>query len=254
MSIFEYKELELATRKWRVAKVLPDPAEDLFQLAKQQARLKSKYTMPYSQAGIVRDAETKYQRQFMGCLAEIYAEQFLKECLQEWQFEEKYFIRRYDNVRTDGFKSPANEYDLQLVDAANATAYKIECRSSVAYDRSLQKALEQYDIIGPYSSSAKEAESYSHIYIRPLYEVVNAEQKNYNANHFEKLITDGAILFYIAGGCFRKDMIEKGYRKSMQQGNTYYRVVKLTEGYDAVNFKNELRSKIEWINEKKNEY
>lgn len=244
MSHFEYRELQLSGRKWHVAKALIDPKGYWPQLAKEQAALKSKYTMPYSQAGILRDAETKYQRQFMGCLAEMYAELFLNECLQEWELDKKYFIRRHDNVRTDGFKSPVNEYDLELVHSGNGKSYKIECRSSVVHNRSLEKAVEQFDIIGPYTSSAKGGESYSHIYIRPLYEVIPGEQEKYQPNHFENLIARGFIHLYIAGGCFRKDMIEKGYQKSMKQGNTSYCVVKLLNGYDALNFKKEMKERI----------
>lgn len=244
MSYFKYHEVQLSEKKWNVAKILLDPAAREVTLAKMQAAEKSKYTMPYSQAGVIRDDKTKYQRQFMGCLAEIFAQQYLNECLVEYGFDKKYFIRRYDDIRTDGFKIAADEYDLHLVNSETAACYKIECRSSVVYNRSLEKAIEGFDIIGPYSSSAKENESYSHIYIRPLYEVIAEEQKNYDANDFEKLILNGGINCYIAGGCFRKDMLEKGYQKSMQQRDTTYRVVKLTKGYDASDFKKELKKRI----------
>lgn len=244
MSNFEKYEVQLSGRKWNMAKVLLSPDAHELALARKQATEKSKYTMPYSQAGVVRDDKTKFQRQFMGCLAEIFSQQYLDECLVENGYDKKYFIRRYDDVRTDGFKNAADEYDLHLVHSRTGMSYKIECRSSVVYNRSLLKAIEEFDIIGPYSSSAKESESYSHIYIRPLYEVIAEQQKNYDPNDFEKLIVNGGIHLYIAGGCFRKDMIEKGYQKSMRQGDTRYQVVKLTNGYDAVDFKNELKERI----------
>jgi hypothetical protein len=238
-------ELQLFNgRKWNVAKALIDLSGDLFKLALEEAKLKCEYTMAYSQSGKLRDKETKYQRQLMGCLAEIYTEEFFKEFLLENYLNETYFIQRYDNVRTDGFKSAANEYDLKMVHSVSGKWYTIECRSSIAHNRNLIKAIEQFDIIGPYSSSAKGEEKYCSIYIRPLYELIFSEQLNYDPNDFEKLICKGAINLYIAGGCFRKEMMKNGYQKSMKQNNTNYRVLKLINGFDAVHFKKELSERI----------
>lgn len=245
---FENYAVQLSDRKWNVAKVLLSATDNELILAKKQANEKSKYTMPFSQAGVLRDDKTKFQRQFMGCLAEIFSKHYLNEFLIENGHDKNYFIRRYDDVRKDGFKNAANEYDLHLVHSRTGVSYKIECRSSVAYNRSIEKAIEEFDIIGPYSSSAKGNEKYSHIYIRPLYEVIAKEQKNYNPDNFERLISNGGIRLYILGGCFRKDMIEKGYQKSMRQRDTRYHVVKLTNGYDAVDFKNELKTRISLLN------
>ncbi|HEV2832330.1 MAG TPA: hypothetical protein VGW31_10165 [Hanamia sp.] len=245
MSYFSSLELRLFNgRTWNVAKAFVDPGGNLFTLALEQAKRKSEYTMAYSQSGKLRDKETKYQQQLMGCLAEIYAEEFFKEFLLENKLNEIYFIQRYDNVRTDGFKSAANEYDLKMVHFVSGKWYTIECRSSIAHNRNLIKAIEQFDIIGPYSSSAKEEEKYCSIYIRPLYELIFSEQLNYDPNNFKKLICKGAINLYIAGGCFRKEMMKNGYQKSMKQNNTNYRVVKLINGFDAVQFKKELSERI----------
>lgn len=245
MSYFSSLELRLFKGQvWNVSKALIDTGGDLFLLAREQAKLKCKFTMSFSQSGKVRSAETKYQRQLMGCLAEIYAEEFFKEFLVENQLNETYFIQRYDNVRTDGFKSGANEYDLKMVHFVSGKSYIIECRSSIAHNRSLLNAIEQFDIIGPYSSSAKGEEKYCPIYIRPLYEVIFSEQLHYDPDDFEKLISRGAINLYIAGGCFRKEMMKNGYQKSMKQSNTHYHVVKLTNGFDAFHFKKELNERI----------
>ena len=82
MSYFFFQELKLFNGSvWNVAKALIDPSGDLFKLALEQAKLKCEYTMAYSQSGKLRDKETKYQRQLMGCLAEIYAEEFFKDTL-----------------------------------------------------------------------------------------------------------------------------------------------------------------------------
>jgi hypothetical protein len=253
MSHFQLMPLRIFNNKiWNVLKVIIDPQNDLFKLAKEQAKLKSKFTMASSQSGKVRDNETKYQRQLMGCMAEIYADEFLKEFLLEFELNYLFSILRYDNVRTDGYKSAANEFDLKMVASFIKQSYTIECRSSIVFNRSLENAIEQFDIIGPYSSTAKEGEKYCHIYIRPLFEVVTSEQKNYTSNDFEKLISAGFINLYIAGGCFRSDMIEKGYQKSMKQNETNYRVVKLTEGFDAIEFKEQLKERIKIIIQRQN--
>jgi hypothetical protein len=229
---------------WNIAKAIINPSGPLFQLASEQAKLKSQHTMASSQSGIVRNDETKYQRQFMGCLAEIYVEEYLNELLNENNLNGAFLVQRYDNVRTDGFKSPANEYDLKLCNQVTKHEFTIESRSSIAYNRSIIKAIEQFDIIGPYSSIAKGEEKYNDFYVRPLYEVTRAEQSNYSANDFEKHIRAGSINLYITGGCTKKEMIEKGYQKSMQQNKTQYQVVKLTNGFDAIEFKKEMIKKM----------
>ena len=245
MSHFEYFKFPLFNKKnWNVAKALINPSGHLFQLAKEQAKSKSQFTMASSQSGTLRNNETKYQRQFMGCLAEIYVEEYLNEFLNENNLNNKLFVHRYDNVRKDGFRSAANEYDLKIRNAITQQEFTIESRSSIAYNRSIIKAIGQFDIIGPYSSIAKGEEKYNDFYARPLYEVIPSEQPNYNANDFEKLISAGAINLYIAGGCFKKEMIEKGYQKSMKQINTNYRVVKIINGFDAIEFKKEMKEKM----------
>lgn len=246
-SSFEYETLTVKGAPWRVARVRVRTGDRNFQLAEEQARSKSVYTMPYSQAGRLRDPATKYRRQFMGCLAEIFAELFFNEMLEEYQLSGRFAVMRYDNVRTDGFKSPEGEYDIRLTDRISGTHIKAECRSSVAYNRSLIKAVEDFDIIGPYASAAKHAESYAQVYIRPLYFVDEREQKNYLPQYFEKFMRAGHLHLYIAGGCFRKDMIRKGYHKSMNQEDTQYRVVKLTDGLDAEKFKTEMAARLRRI-------
>lgn len=229
---------------WNVSRALIDPAGMLFQLAVEQAKLKSQFTMRSSQSGKLRDAETKYQRQLMGSLAEMYAEQYLNELLSENQLDDRYLVHRYDDVRTDGFRTASNEYDLKILNRVTQKSYLVESRSSIAYNRSILKAIEQFDIIGPYSSVAKGEEKYNDFYVRPLYAVEPSEQSSYLSNHFENLIKRGLIHLYISGGCLKKQMIEKGYQKSMGQSNTRYRVVKLLQGFDATEFKKEMKEKI----------
>ena len=50
---------------------------------------------------------------------------------------------------------------------------------------------------------------------------------------------------YIVGGCFNKQMNENGYFKSMGQGQTRYRAVKIMDGYDALQFQSEILKRIE---------
>ena len=138
MNQFAYLKLQLFNNQiWNVAKALIEPSGKLFQLAVEQARLKSHFTMASSQSGKLRNDETKYQRQLMGCLAEIYAEEYLNELLNENNLNNDFFVQRYDNVRTDGFKSAANEYDLKICHRVAKKSYLIEFRSSIVCNRSI---------------------------------------------------------------------------------------------------------------------
>lgn len=237
MPYFEYLEIELSTKaNWIVAKAIIDFNSAIYLRAVEQAKLKSQYTMNASQAGQNRSAELKYMKQLMGTLAEIYTQEYLKEILEANQLENDWYVIRYDDVRTDGFKSPANEYDIKVNKPDESSKFFVESRSSITYDRSFAVGLEGFDIIGPYASVAKGGEKLNDFYLRPLYEYLDFAKKDYDALNFESLLKAGKINLYIVAGTTKEFMTTKGYTKSMGQFGTQYRVVKIISADDAVKF------------------
>lgn len=232
-----FESVELSTNNsWMVSKVIFDLEGDLFNRAKSQATEKSLYTMNASQAGSARSPEMKYQRQLMGCLAEIYVQEYLKDFLLVEGLEKEWDIIRYDDVRTDEFKSPENEYDIKIEKSDKSKSFSVESRSSITRDRSIIKGIEQFDIIGPYTSHTKGGEKYNDIYIRPLYAYKDFETNTYSDLEFENLIKTNKIELYIVGGCLKENMISDGYNKSMAQYGTNYRVIKILKGKDSRGF------------------
>ena len=233
MSYFNYHNLALCNgMKWEVAKANIDFNSALYAKAVSQAKMKSQFTMDASQAGKYRSPELKYQMQLMGILAEIYAQEYLIEIISDANLSKHWKVVRYDDVRTDGFKSAANEYDIKIQSMNGSKEYKMESRSSMARDRSLKNAIEQFDIIGPYSSLAKHGEDFVDFFIRTLYEFVPFASEKYLQENFEKHLREDEIKLLLVAGCTKKGMIEKGYNKSMKQNGTLYRVVKIVNGFD----------------------
>lgn len=242
MGIFTYLNLELSRAlTWDVAKAMINFKGELYSRAVEQATVKSRHTINSSQAGAYRSPQLKFQRQLMGCLAEIYVQEYLKEFLISKDLQDEWTAIRYDDVRTDEFRSPENEYDIRLIKKKKNTKILIvETRSSITRDRSLFDGLKSFDIIGPYASAVKAGEGYADIYIRPLYEYTDFEKNIYSDLAFSELMQNGLINLYIVGGCLKDDMKSKGYNKSMNQRGTSYRVLKITNGYDANKFLDKL--------------
>ncbi|HUZ62052.1 MAG TPA: hypothetical protein VMU83_24975 [Hanamia sp.] len=237
MSHFIYHNLSLCNgMKWEVAKANIDFNNALYEKAVSQAKMKSQFTMDASQAGKYRSPELKYQMRLMGILAEIFAQEYLMEIISNVNLPEHWKVIRYDDVITDGFKSAANEYNIKIQSENESKEYKVESRSSIARDRSLKKAIEHFDIIGPYSSLAKPGESFVDFFIRPLYEFIPFASQIYLPGNFEKHLQSGEIKLHLVAGCTKKEMIEKGYKKSMKQNGTLYRVVKIVSGFDVNKF------------------
>lgn len=239
MGHFIYYSLTLPNgMKWKIAKANIDFNCALYTKAVSQAKMKSQFTMDASQAGRYRSPELKYQMQLMGILTEIFAQEYLIEIILNANLSKQWKVIRYDDVRTDGFKSAANEYDI-IIQSVNAPKeYKVESRSSIARDRSLKNAVEQFDIIGPYSSLSKPGESLVSFFIRPLYEFIPFASEKYLQSNFEKHLKKDELKLHLVPGCTKKEMIEKGYNKSMKQGGTLYRVVKICHGSDVKQFSN----------------
>src|SRR5690554_6708423 len=197
-----------------------------FQIAIDQAKKKSQFTMDAGQDGVDRDAILKYNRQLMGIIAEIACKKYLERVLEknevlDWE------VIRYDDVRTDGFRSPNNEYDIKI--SNGEVEYFIESRSSITHDREFYIGLKQFDIIGPYTSVAKSNEDYNDIYLRPLYQYIDFKNIQYDAINFEEYLKIGKVKLYLVAGCLKEDMINSEVEKSMNQGKTNYKVVPIKE-------------------------
>ena len=180
----------------------------------------------------------------MGTLAEVFCQKYLEEILISNGMEGDWRVIRYDDIRTDEFKSPANEYDIKINNNLGRS-YSIESRSSITYDRSFIQGLEAFDIIGPYSSIAKSGEKMNDFYLRPLFEFTDWKSTKYNPMEFENYLKKGQVKLFIVAGTTKEVMIKAGYDKSMRQGATKYRVVKIINANDALTFHKTLCEKIQ---------
>jgi len=236
---FFINKYDLKSNSWQVLKASIDFDSKGFKTAQEQALKKSVRTMDYSQSGAVRQNDVKYNMQLMGIIAEMACETYLNIVLNRRKLSNKWTVHRYDDVRTDDFKSPANEYDLKIQTVSEPNVeYSVESRSSITYNRSFNEGLIAYDIIGPYSSDVKNGEEPNSIYLRPLYRYINFQKKDYKKENFETLLLDGSITLYLVAGCTHAELSEKGIIKSMGQGNTRYQVLPIINASDIISFQN----------------
>ena len=238
MSKFSFINLRLSNnRNWSVAKAQINPEDEIFTKAKEQARKKSIYTMNASQSGSYRSPEFKFNRQLMGTLAEIYVQKFLIESVKNVGLSKNWQIIRYDDVRTDEFKLPENEYDIKACTFnEDDKEYFIESRSSIVKNRTLEEAINSFHIIGAYSSIVKPGEKPNDFYILPLHFVVKNASK-YLPSKYEEYILKGYIEIYIVSGCSNNYLEKNGRVDNLNQGITKYKVLKACEATDAENFK-----------------
>jgi hypothetical protein len=231
-NLFKSLNLEPNGLKWTIVEAKLDVNSEIFVKVKKQALLKSKHTMDYSQSSQIRNENQKYQSQLRGCLAE----EFAKLLIEEFAIKKSRRVKvvRYDNVRTDNFTSASNEYDIRVI--VSDTEYFIEARSSVAHNRSILNAIESFDIIGPYKSSSKTNENPNDYYIRPLYGYIDYKNNDFYQQDLEELIDNGKVKLYFVGGTSFRQLIERGYEKSMGQGKTRYKVIKILKGYTIGKF------------------
>lgn len=234
IKIFTIKDIN-----WKVIKAEIDFNSQEYSIAIDQANKKSQYTMAASQSGSNRSSKVKYNMQLMGIIAEIACKKYLEKVIKENSFSNFWSVIRYDDIRTDEFKSPENEFDLKIEQISNKSEnFTVESRSSITHDRSFQTGLEKYDIIGPYTSIAKKEEGYNSIYIRPLYEYINYHKKDYLQENFEHLLRKKEIVLYLVAGCTKSDLDAKGIIKSMGQGNSKYKVLPIIQSTDIIEFQN----------------
>lgn len=211
------------------------------------AYLKSQHTMNNSQAGTIREPILKFQNQLQGILSEMAVEGYLKELFEN---NNNVLVERYDNVRTDGFKSPKNEFDirLHLLNAKDGTiekSFDFEIRSS-KHRHDSNKSEKLFDnvlkkpIIGPYESRSKNQEEYSDFYIRPIMAIPSYGDKDKDAV-FRHIYQDNAKI-HLLGGCGVKTMKENSYIGNLGQKGTNYVLVELTKENDMISFSKNLVS------------
>lgn len=238
--MFDYQKIKSKQGDWNIVKVQLNPSSDFISRAARQAKLKAKYTIQSGQDGRTRTNTLKIQNQFRGMIAEIYAVELIKSWLANSKLN-NWEVIRYDDVRTDNFENPNNEYDIKIQkNGTNPSILKIESRSSLTYKRDLIQGINELDIIGPYTSKTKPKETYVDYYIRPLYD----NTKEMKPEQFSIFLKDGLIDLYFVAGCSKNALLEKGIYKSMKQNSTKYRCLPITQGSDILNFQKKLITKL----------
>jgi hypothetical protein len=241
--MFEYLKIKTKQGEWNFVKANLNPKSELIIRAARQAEQKVKHTIQAGQDGIIRSNALKLQNQFRGMIAEIYAVELLKSWLADSKLH-NWEVIRYDDVRTDKFKSSKNEYDIKIQNnSTNKRIIKFESRSSITYKRSLIEGINDLDIIGPYTSKTKKKENYVDFYIRPLYD----NHRPMKAQEFGDFLKNGMIDLYFVAACSKKEMIEKAVYKSMKQSSSKYKCLPITQGSDILLFQKELTTQLNSI-------
>ncbi len=194
-----------------------------------QSFLKSEYTNNENQNTESRARYTKLEKQFEGIVAEIAIVEWLKTILNN-----NTQIIRHDDVREDGFRSPADEFDIKIINP-QGKEFTIEVRASVNYKYPFgENTIKFFDTIGPYNNYIKKQEKQADFYIRPLFQLKNPLGNNARICDFsllEKFLNNEADL-YITGGATYDLMVKKGYNTNFGQKNTSYKALKIINGLD----------------------
>jgi hypothetical protein len=229
----KFKEQDINTKK-KTFKIFEVEFNNLeIKIAIKQAELKSKHTNNVNQNGENRTDYKKFVKQFQGVLGEMAIREML---FRSFKREDgcNMNIIRWDDVRTDGFKSAENEYDILIENTSNN--FYVESRASVNYKFSFtEDTLINMDTIGKYSNLIKKKEKKSDFYIRPLFQLINPE-RNYTLDSFDfyELFMEGGIILYITGGCSKEMMYGKNSEiKSMGQNNAEYQTLSIIKGWDV---------------------
>lgn len=189
---------------------------DLLKCAMQLAKEKSKFTMKQNQASIPRDDVTKLEKCCQGILAEMFIHILLSE---RYGFE----VYRYDLERKN-FIYSTEEYDLKIY--VSNEYYEIESRSSNIHYTSVENFIAKDIIIGPYGNSIKMEDELADFHFRPVYMpdfkpfVLKGGKYYYSDKMF-----NGEIKLIITGVATKEDFIKNGYKKTLRQKGTMYKVV-----------------------------
>lgn len=195
---------------------------------------KAKHTINVNQNGVERSQEEKIDKQLQGILSEIAVQKYLDESFGHLNNVD---IIRYDEVRTDDFKSSFGEFDIKIniYDRDISKEYKnikksfnIEVRSSRTWSKCEDKNFKLGSIIGPYTHKFKRNESLSDFYIKP----VVFKGKNKKSTLLEAIENNEAS-FYISGGCSVNKMMNHSYEGSLGQSTTKYQLVDIKSCEDT---------------------
>lgn len=138
--------------------------------------------MNYNQNGEIRTQQTKFNNQLQGCLAEIGIQQYLTNL--------GFHVVRYDEIRTDNFKSPKGEFDLKIILPNNQELF-IESRSSKFYDI---YSMPDQPIIGKYQNQVKQHEKDNDLFFKSLFYIRDKNRSLLDNLNIKKS-------FIISGGC-----------------------------------------------------
>lgn len=190
------------------------------------AENKSKFTMNYNQNGEIRTQQTKFNNQLQGCLAEIGIQQYLTNL--------GFHVVRYDEIRTDNFKSLKGEFDLKII-LPNEQELFIESRSSKFYDI---YSMPNQPIIGKYQNQVKQHEKDNDLFFKSLFYI-----RDKNRSLLDNLNVKRS--FIISGGCTLQDFKQHGYIGNLGQNNTKYNLLKITKENEMNNFEKTLLNILE---------
>lgn len=240
--MFKSKYHKIASHNWKTYEAIIDTDSDFFKRVKDQAKAKIHFSPNSSQSGQHRSLDVKYQNQLRGGLAEACAKVLIEQYAASKNIQVE--VIRYDDVLTDTtgftFDTIKGEYDIKV--KVNGITKLLESRSSVAHNISILDAIARYDTIGRYTSSTKPDESYNDFYIRPLYEYIDYRLGDFYSQDFESLLKKNTVRLHFTGGADSNLITKKGYNKTMGQGGTKYRVIKILEGFSIDEFLKQLLS------------
>tara|TARA_Y100001960_G_scaffold321323_1_gene395856 strand:- start:76769 stop:77521 length:753 start_codon:yes stop_codon:yes gene_type:complete len=232
MSIVEFEKVDLICEKtdsvFSIGKLVHFDKKLVLLKAMSQALLKSQHTNDGNQNNDKRTPSEKFNKQLQGIFAEIVVFEYINSIFCRSDIE----TLRYDDVRTDEFKSPVGEYDLKIKRGSNER--EIEVRSSISYKKPMSyDTLKEFHVIGPYTNKAKKYEAMNDYYIRPIFQLKDTTKKVKlsELNIFE-LLLNNEIDFYITGGCTKKMMLNDCEIVQMGQKRTTYDAVRVLDSLD----------------------
>jgi hypothetical protein len=207
---------------------------DSIRFAKYQAEQKTRHTSSADQNGDIRNPNLKFCKQFSGCLSEIAVEYFLN-LIAAKELKNGRFVRvvRYDDIRTDGYSSAENEFDIRILFPKLGSKLDIGVRSSISYKEDISSGVSRLNIIGPYTNRVKLTEASSDYYVQPIFQlkIPNPSVKIQELD-FCSLFHNGLVDLYIVGGCNNEVMSRSIKIQSLGQPDTKYRLVSIRDGCD----------------------
>lgn len=234
--MFQTQILNINGNNWSIVRVEIDNTSRIVTRAIEQARVKSRHTRDEGQDSRPRSRQQKFNNELHGTLAESYCKEYVMSKFEERGITD-YEVMRWDDVRTDGFASPEGNYGIKIQKRSDISQeYFLESPSSLTNNYNLQQAVGRFDIIGPYYTAIRRIDTYADFYFRPLYD-------NYTiplTRNFEDDINNNRVNLYFVGGCTGTKIETDGYTGSLWQGGSDYRLLKITDGSDMINFFDEM--------------